>query len=182
ELDRCRAFQLQAEGRLKVWLGLGVSADLVLRGELRALGTSRTAPGEPFERPDLRVLRAAIAQAEAEAALGRADRVPNVALGAAYEREESADVVQGTLTIELPLFDHGQATTVVAEARRDRLRAELAAAERSASMEIRTASETAERLSAAVQRFEQGRLETIARNALLATGSYEAGAIPLGYL
>lgn len=70
------------------------------------------------DRPDMRALQSDIRQAEAEADLGRAGRVPDLALGAGYAREEFDDIVQGTLTIALPVFDHGQGTTAVAQARR----------------------------------------------------------------
>jgi outer membrane protein TolC len=121
-------------------------------------------------------------EAEAEAALGRAKRIPNLALGASYAREESADIVQGSLTVALPVFDHGQGTTAVAESLRDRVSAELRAARNTAAVEANTAEATARRLSGAARRFEEGGLATLERAEHLATASYEAGAIPLGEL
>ncbi|MDH5492610.1 MAG: TolC family protein [Myxococcales bacterium] len=177
---RARASQTQAEGRLEALLGISASIDLVCRGDLRQLGLPE--PADLSERPDLRALEADIRQAEAEASLGRSDRIPNLALGARYSREEGDDIVQGTLAIELPVFDHGQGRSAIAEARSERLRAELAEARSMAAVEARTAERAAELLSEAVRRFEQEGLETLERSEQLATASYEAGALPLGEL
>lgn len=200
EVDRARAFHVRAEGRLKALLGIPVSSALVCRGDLRHLaapgerlgsrerrlesGTPRpqSTPVDLRERPDLRALEAEARQARAEAALGRAKRVPDLALGARFAREESDNLLHGTLTIALPVFDRGQGAVAVAEARGDRLRAELAATRGIASIEADTAQKTAEQLTAAVRRFEQSALETLERSERLATASYEAGAVPLGEL
>lgn len=180
--DQARASLAQAEGRLKALLGIPAVSDLACRGDLRQLGLAEPTAAELSERPDLRALQADIRQAEAEASLGRASRVPNLALGAGYSREESDNIVQGTLTIALPVFDHGQGTTRVAEARGERLRAEHDATRSMAAVEANTAQTTAERLSAAALRFEEEGLETLERSERLATASYEAGAVPLGEL
>jgi len=180
--DQARVSQAQVEGRLKALLGIPASSDLACRGDLRQLGIPESTPANLGDRPDLRALRADIAQAEAEASLGRASRVPNIALGAGYSSEESDDIVQGTLTVALPVFDHGQGTTAVAHARGEQLRAEHEATRSMAAVEADTAQTTVERLSAAARRFEQEGLETLERSERLATASYEAGAVPLGEL
>ncbi len=181
EADRAEAALAQAEGRLKALLGLEAAIELVCLGDLRQLGI-RDSTGDVGARPDLRALQADIRQAEAEAELGRAGRVPDLALGVGYAREESADILQGSLAITLPVFDHGQGATAVAEARRERLRAELEAERSAAAIEADTAHTTARRLSSAARRFEADGLGTLERSEQLATASYEAGAIPLGEL
>lgn len=112
----------------------------------------------------------------------RAARIPNIALGAGYSREEEADIVQGTLTMALPFFDHGQGTTAVAEARRGRIEIELRVARRRAAIEIETAGGMSEQLNAAARQFEERGPATIERSERVATASYEAGAMPLGEL
>ncbi len=180
--DRAHATLGQAKGRLQALLGIEAGTELVPRGDLRQLGTSPSTSADVNQRPDLQALLADMREAEAEAKLGRASRVPNLAVGASYSREESANIVQGTLAIDLPVFDHGQGTTAVAESRRDRVSSELRAARRMAAIEANTADATARRLSGAVRRFEEGGLATLERTERLATTSYEAGAIPLGEL
>lgn len=182
DVDRARASLTQAEGRLKALLGLEAPTELACSGDLRQLGIHDMAGADVTDRPDMRALRSDIRQAEAEADLGRAGRVPDLAVGAGYAREEFDDIVQGTLTIALPVFDHGQGTTAVAEARRERLRVELDATRSTAGVEATTAQMTTERLSTAARRFEQEGLATLERAERLATASYEAGAIPLGEL
>lgn len=180
--DRARAKVIHAKGRLKALIGINATTDLEPRGDLRELGIPQASSKDVSDRPDLRALRADIRQAEAEAELGRANRVPNIALGAVYSREESADIFRGTLTIALPVFDHGQGITTVAEARRDRVNTELDAAKSTAAIEAITLDATVRLLSAAARRFEEGGLATLERAEHLATASYEAGAIPLGEL
>lgn len=180
ERGHAQATLIRAEGRLRTLLGLQPSARIVCRGDLRELAA--TTDADLMERPDLRALRADILRAEAEAELGRAHRVPNLAVGALYSHEESDDVVRGTLTVALPVFDHGQVETRVADASRDRLRAELDAAEISARTEVATARAVAERLRATARRFEEGGLRMLERAERLTTESYEVGAVPLGEL
>ncbi len=180
--DRSAASLARVAGQLKRLLGFGASAELVCRGDLRQLGLPVEVSDDPGDRADLRALRADIRQAEAQVALGRAGRVPNLALGAGYSREESTSIVKGTLTVELPIFDHGQGSGAAAKARRDRLRAELDATGNAVSLEINTARTTVQALGAAVRRFEANGLNTLDQAERLAAASYESGAIPLGEL
>ena len=182
EEDRARAVLTQATGRLKTLLGLDAATTLMPRGDLRRLGIPQKISLDISRRPDLEALRASIRQAKAEAEMGRATRVPRLAVGAGYSREESANIVRGTLGITLPVFDYGQGTTRVAESKRERVRAELAAAKVAASVEVHTADATVRRLGEAARRFEDSGLATLARAERLATASYKAGAIPLGEL
>lgn len=182
ELDLSSASLSQAVTHLKVLLGIESRARLVCRGDLRQLGIPDAVERDAVERPDLRALGADIREAEAEAELGRAGGVPNLALGAEYSREESADIVTGTLSFDLPIFDRGQGPTAVAEARGDRLRSELDAARYAASLEVDTAQALVQSLASAVRRFEQEGLQTLERSEQLAAASYETGAIPLGEL
>jgi len=180
---RVRAALGQVEGRLKILLGLEAGGGIVARGDLRQLGMpGATAPADVNARPDVRAFTADIRQAESEADLGRAARIPNIALGAGYSREEDTDIVRGSLAVALPFFDLGQGTTAVAQARRRRIETELRGARRRAAIEIETASGTSERLSAAARQFEDRGLATLERSQRAATASYEAGAIPLGEL
>ncbi|MRR57622.1 MAG: TolC family protein [Deltaproteobacteria bacterium] len=82
------------------------------------------------QRPDLRALDAEQAKGDAELALARAERIPNVTLGLGYQRENSAIDVSGEeiksrdnliglkLSIPIPLFDRNQAGIMEARARK----------------------------------------------------------------
>lgn len=182
DVDRTNAALTRAEGRLAALLGLEVPGELACRGDLRRIGELDAVAPDLDDRPDLRALRAEIRQAKAEAERGRGERVPDVAVGAVYSREESADIVQGTLRIALPVLDRGQGVTAVARARARRVRSELDAAVVTANLEADTAQSVAGQLGAAAREFEDDGLRTLQRAERLATASYEAGAIPLGEL
>ncbi|MFT5353766.1 MAG: cobalt-zinc-cadmium efflux system outer membrane protein [Polyangiales bacterium] len=191
EGESARVSLLRARGGLKVLLGIGVHAELRVRGDLRALGMSQESPPSPLdvsERADLRAIRSEVRQALAEAELGRANRWPNVALGAQYtgEAQRSTDggehIVQGTLSLALPIFDHGQGDVAMAAAREELARVELDAATTTASVEVDTAQRAAGALSLAARHFEETGLPALERAERLAIGSYEAGAVPLGEL
>ncbi len=182
EVDRNAATLTQVEGTLKRLLGIAPETRLACRGDLRGLGALDLDGGTPEERPELRALRAEMRQAEAEAALGRAKRIPDLSLGAIYAREESVDIVKGAVTITLPLFDRGQGESAIAESRRERVRSSLLEASHAARVEVESARDVARTLTAAARRFEERGLSTLERAETLARGSYEAGAIPLAEL
>ena len=194
-LERARIGQARAiaarhrsEGRLKMLLGLGPEVAIVTRGELRQLGLppaqtlDQAPPADAPARADIRALEAEIRGAEAEAELGRAHRVPDLALGASFSREESASILSAGVTVSLPFFDRGQGTTAVASARRAGLAAEREGVRRSAAIEVQTAAVTSQQLAAAAGEFEAGGLATLERAERVATASYQAGAMPLGEL
>jgi cobalt-zinc-cadmium efflux system outer membrane protein len=91
-------------------------------GELKGLALAK--------RPDLKSLEAEKAKWDAEVALARAERIPNVTVGVGYQRENSAVEVAGEeiksrdnligmkLSIPIPLFDRNQAGVREAKARK----------------------------------------------------------------
>lgn len=189
EEERARVALLRALGGLKMLLG--VTSEIRVRGDLRALGMPPerdTQAPDVSERADLRVIRSQLQEALAAGELGRASRWPNVALGAQYTREahgsevEGAHIVQGTLSLALPIFDHGQGAVAVAAAQEELARVDLEAATMSASVEADTAARAADALAEAARHFEETGLPALERAERLAIESYEAGAVPLGEL
>lgn len=180
---RVRVDLAQVVDRLGILLGHGANTELVAQGDLRKLGLPLPAPPSARDaRADLRWLHAEIRRADADAEVGLAQRVPNIAVGAVYAREEQADIVRGSLAISLPLIDHGQRETRLARARRARIEIELGATRRRAALEVKSAHGASRALSAAARRFEARGLGTLARSQMVAQASYEAGAIPLADL
>lgn len=180
EVETARVSLFRALGGLKVLLGIRAQVALQVRGDLRALGMHEPAPPSDIsQRADLRALRAEVRGARAEVELGRASRWPNFALGARYARDDADDVIQGTFSIQLPVFNRGQGDVAVATAREDVARVELEAATMTASVEFDTAQRSAAVLSVAVRRFESTGLPALQRAEELAMGNYEAGAVPL---
>jgi len=183
-LDRARVSLGQAEGRLIELLGLDPSTNLNCEGSLRtiALGDLSSTTSDLSKRPDLRALEAEAKRADAEVELGRAQRIPNLRLGARYAREEREDIVQATITLDLPVFDRGQGTRSVARARGQRVRAELEAKRVTAEAEVAVGVDTVDQLRSAVARFESDGLEVIERTERLVIKSHQTGAVPLGDL
>ncbi|MFK8001882.1 MAG: TolC family protein [Polyangiales bacterium] len=184
EMQSARVSSLRALGELKVLLGVRADVSLRVRGDLRALGVApvEPRPSDGAERADLRALRAEVRGARAEAELGRASRWPNFALGARYARDEADDVVQGIFSIQLPFFDRGQGEVAIASAREEVAQRQLESATMAASVELDTSQRAARALSRAARQFEATGLPALARAEELATGNYEAGAVPLAEL
>lgn len=134
------------------------------------------------DRPDVRVLDAQIAEAEAEQRLAQTLRWPDFGLRASYSKEEGDRVVLGGVGFTLPVFNRGQEATAVAGARLARVRAERDALRRTIEAEVRGGVATVDALRAAATEYERTVLPLIEENERLALESYEVGQIGLGDL
>jgi cobalt-zinc-cadmium efflux system outer membrane protein len=119
ELNRARSelIGLQRERqklmtRLQAELGLEDDSGIEIQGEL-----SRTFPSFSLQdllktalerRPDLAASEREKRVTEAEELLTRAERIPNIKVGAFYERDDKDNIVGGKLSIPLPFFDRKQ--------------------------------------------------------------------------
>ena len=171
---------LVAESALKRLLGLDHGQAVRLAGDFRdqrrfSLESLLARAGS---HPRRRALIARAAEADAEAAAGRAERWPDVGIGAAYEREEGANVVLGLLSIELPLFDRGQGASAVGQARARRLRFEATAARREAEIAIRMGHAAYRQRLEGVKVLEAA-VPLVEATEELARKSYEAGQLSL---
>lgn len=131
------------------------------------------------DRPDLRALQAELREAQADRDLGSAQRWPEIGLGASYERHESADIVLGTASLTLPIFERGQGQRAEAEARSERLSSELRAGRNAMAVEVRTALAVYDQRLAAVQELARGALPLLDETEARVRQSYEAGQLPL---
>lgn len=138
--------------------------------------------GRAADRPDIRVLEAEIAEAEAEQRFARTLRWPDFGLRASYGREEGDRVVLGGVGISLPLFNREQEQTAVANARLTRLRAERDALTRTIEAEVRGAVASFDALRTAAADYRRTVLPLVEENERLALESYEVGQIGLGDL
>jgi cobalt-zinc-cadmium efflux system outer membrane protein len=163
--------------RLQVLLGRTepVSVDGSLRD---ALVTSELTA----DRPDLKVLDAEIAEAEADQRLARTLRWPDFGVRASYGEEEGDRIVLGGIGVTLPVFHRGQEVAAVASARLARLRAERDALARTIDAEVRGATATVEALRSVASDYERTVLPLVDENERLALESYEVGQIGLGDL
>jgi outer membrane protein TolC len=162
-------------------LGLSPDEPLEIEGNLadRPVFDLPRLEGRASRRADLRALEAELSEARSDSALGAAERWPDLGLGASYERHESADIVLGTASLTLPLFERGQGLRAEADARGRRLSAELRARKNAVAVEVRAASAAYEGRVAAVQELERGALPLLDESETQVRRSYEAGQLAL---
>jgi cobalt-zinc-cadmium efflux system outer membrane protein len=173
------ADQAAALGALRALLHL--SGPIAVDGSL-ALGhppDAATLTQAASERPELRVLDAAVRDAEAEVAMARALARPELGFGVRYAREEGDRIVLGGVTITLPVFARGQEQLAVGSARATRLRTELEAARTRVRVELETALAAFAKRVAAVRVLEAEALPGLDENDALTARSFEVGQIGL---
>lgn len=130
-------------------------------------------------RRDLAAARLDVEAATAEERLAGRAAVPTPALGVSVAREEGADVVLGTLSFELPLFQRNRAERGAASARAQQARIALAALERRAAQEVRRAIEGVRAARRSLDAFDPETTAALAENLALVTRAYQAGELDL---
>ncbi|MEA2489759.1 MAG: outer membrane protein heavy metal efflux system [Acidobacteriota bacterium] len=163
---------------------LGMTAPPAIAGSLGDALTVATddLAARAADRPDVRLLDAEIAEAEADRRLARTLRWPELGVRASYSKEADDRVLLGGVTLSLPLFDRGRQAATVAEARLARLRAQRNALTRTIEAEVRGAAQTVNALRAAADEYQRTVLPLLDENERLALESYEVGQIGLGDL
>lgn len=171
---------LASLGELRLVLGFEPREALSLRGTLEQawraaphLSDLTTAARE--RRADLVAARAELAEAEAEHRLALGEAFPRPSVGLSYEREEGADVLLGTFSIDAPVFNRNQAGRGAAQARLSRARDALKALERTLEAEVEIAFTRREAAQAAVETFSGDAAKAIEGNLELAIEGYRAG-------
>jgi outer membrane protein TolC len=179
EREGAEASKALALGELRQLVRLendaGVDGSLASPGDADLTAALQTAS----ERPELRGLEAAIAEAEAELRLGLSFSKPSYGVGVRYSREEGDQIVLGGVTVTLPMFATGQEQRAVGSARAARLRAELDAARTRVRLEVRAAFDASHRRRAAVRVLEAEAIPGLDENEQLATRSFEVGQLGL---
>jgi cobalt-zinc-cadmium efflux system outer membrane protein len=131
------------------------------------------------QRPELRMLEAAIQEAESELQLGRSYAKPEYGVAARFSREEGDQIVLGGLTVTLPLFSNGQQLRAVGMARASRLRAELEAARARIQLDVGAAFDAFGRRLAALRVLESEAMPGLDENEQLTARSFEVGQLGL---
>ncbi len=179
EREGAEASKALALGELRQLLRLetdvGVEGALALPGPADLTAALQTAS----ERPELRGLEAAIAEAEAELRVGLSFTKPEYGVGVRYSREEGDQIVLGGMTVTLPVFSKGQEQRAVSSARTARLRAELDAARTRVHLEVRAAFDAYGRRLSAVRVLEADAIPGLDENEQLTTRSFEVGQLGL---
>jgi cobalt-zinc-cadmium efflux system outer membrane protein len=175
--------RLAAEAALELLLGFEPgTAPLALPG-LEELGRWTEQPVDGLlqealgSRRDLAALRLDLAAAEEEASLAARSAIPSPALGVSVAREEKANIVLGTLTIDLPFFARNQAERGATASRVQQARTALAVLERRVAQEVRLSAERARSTRRLLDALDPGAATALGEDLALATRAYEAGQI-----
>ncbi|RKH70909.1 TolC family protein [Corallococcus interemptor] len=173
EVDALRA---ELEGQL----GYRAAAPASFEDDLRslALAPPRAPPDGGGTRPDVVALEQEQARAKAAATLGRRQVLPDVTVGARYQKEADETVFLGTLSVPLPLFARGQEARLVSEADASRAEGELRAARLVVPARVQAATDRY-RASRDALGVLQEVLPLLDDNEALAQRSYDAGEMDL---
>ena len=181
ELRNATADLVESLGNLRVFLGMAPDEPLAVQGKIREQAhydLESLLVAAP-ERPDLKALAAEIHQAEADVQLGEGFKRPEIAIGGNYLRDERNNIVEGGVKITLPVFSKGQELQATGTARANRIRGELAAAQRTVRSEIQTAVEIQRYKLETAEEMEKTGLPALEENENLSRRSYEEGEIGL---
>ena len=140
-------------------------------------------------RPDLKALKSETEKAEAEVLLARADRLPNVTLGAGYTREHTLtslgaveekntnNLIGMRISVPLPLFDRNQAGQQQASARRNSTESRYLFALQSIEREVEAAHARLNSAQKAVSLYRTGILPQLEENLKLVQEAYQLGEV-----
>ena len=140
-------------------------------------------------RYDLKVLKSETEKAEAEVLLARADRLPNVTVGAGYTREHTLTSLGGMeekstnnllglkISFPLPLFDRNQAGQQQASARRNSTESRYHFALQSIEREVEAAHARLISAQKAVALYRSGILPQLEENLKLVQEAYQLGEV-----
>nr|WP_216669276.1 TolC family protein [Corallococcus exiguus] len=148
--------------------------------DLRSLARAPVREGKDGAgaRADLVALEQEQVQAKAAATLGRRQVLPDVTVGARYQKEADETVFLGTLSVPLPVFARGQEARLVGEADASRAEQELAAARTVVPAQVQAAKYRYRASLGALGTLEEV-LPLLDDNEALAQRSYDAGEMDL---
>jgi cobalt-zinc-cadmium efflux system outer membrane protein len=174
-----RAERAQAIGRLGALIGAGPDDAIAVRGELEAVAPLDPAAlrAQAASRPDVRAFDAERAVAAAERDQAEVAALPQLALWASYQREDTEAVVLGGLRVALPVWNRGQGERQAAAARERRAIASREATLRAAERQIADAVAAHGLASAAVDAFERDVLPVLDDSEQLLQKAIAAGQI-----
>lgn len=162
-----------AIGRLAAQIGAAPDDAIALRGGLQEVAQAPALAA----RADLRALDASRAVAEASRAVADASARPEVALWAAYQREDTTSIVLGGLRLTLPLWNRAQGERAAADAQARSAREAHAATLRAASREVHDAELAYAEARAAVDAFERDVVPVLDDSERLLQRTIDAGQL-----
>lgn len=135
--------------------------------------------GAAGARSDVLAAESDLRAAKAARRLARTDLLPQLAFRLNYGHEGGEPVVQPGLAVSVPLFQYGQESRGVAQAREMRAQAEVERIRNASSAEIDGLGRAYEASTAAAVRLEERGLPRVQESEEMARESYRAGKIDL---
>lgn len=186
-----RRMRAAALAELRLLLGTGAAplslqgpaVSLSLQGQLgpapqaRALDVAALTAEAAGNRADLLAARHEREVARAEHRLAAREAVPAPRVGVSFREEEDARILQGVLSMELPLFDRNQAERGVSHARARQAELAVAALEQRVTQEVALSVERVRTAREALDAFGGDVREALDQNMALVTRGYEAGEL-----
>jgi cobalt-zinc-cadmium efflux system outer membrane protein len=128
-------------------------------------------------RPDLKAAHLILEGREAELRLAQARRIPNIAVGPLYKLDNEDQIIGGTITIPLPLFNRNQGEITTALANLEIARTELVARSLAVRQEVAAAYTRARLAEERLAPYEKTYLDNLTQSAAFTRKAYEAGEI-----
>ena len=187
ELANKRRDRVSLEKQLRLLAGLQDEGSLTATGDLLDISPKSSAVADRAalqscilaNHPDLKAAKLAVEVREAELRLAQARRIPNVALGPRYKRDNNQNFIGGEIAVPLPFFNRNQEEITTALANRNVSRAELDGRMLTAKQEVDSAYKeidvTKERLSG----YQTDYLGDIGKTMALTRKAYESGEMTI---
>jgi cobalt-zinc-cadmium efflux system outer membrane protein len=182
-LARAEAAAVEARAALALAVGLEPGSLPEPTGELPAPREVTTPLPELLRRAgerraDLTAFRHRREAASARVQLARSRRLPDLELGAFYEREEGTDEIVGVgVGVAIPIFNRNQGGVAEAEATRDRLDQERSALQLAVAEEVVTAHARVRSATRAAELLRGEVLGSLEESLELLRRAFEAGKI-----
>lgn len=169
--------------RLKVQLALKEGEGIEPVGDLHPAGYRASLKelliSAMENRPDLAAQDLSRRITEAEVLLARAERIPNVTVGAFYEKDEKDNIFGGKVTIPIPFFDRRQAELRQVLARRNIADIQYRNLRQTIRKEIRAAYEKFQLSKKNFALYPKGMMKRFDENLELNQKAYQEGQIGL---
>jgi cobalt-zinc-cadmium efflux system outer membrane protein len=175
------ADRASAVGELKALLAWTDGPDPEVEGELRDRIQDGLAVTLSLatERPEVKMLLAEAAEAQADVRLGQGFTKPDLGFGLRFKREEGHQAAAAGISIGLPLFSKGQEQIAIGLARASRAALERGVVVTELELRARSAQTVFRMRLAAIEPLERDVVPGLEENERLATRSFEVGELSL---
>ena len=187
ELANKRRERVSLEKQLRLLTGLQDEGSLTATGDLLDISTKSSAIADRAalqscilaNHPDLKAAKLAVEVREAELRLAQARRIPNVALGPRYKRDNRQNFIGGEIAVPLPFFNRNQEEITTALANRNVSRAALKGRTLTVKQEVDSAYKAIDVAKERLAGYETDYLEDIGKSMALTRKAYETGEMTI---